>query len=49
MNRRERIKLKSLKGLTLFTFRSIFYTYKSQTTESKENTQVFFIVSEKTF
>ena len=35
--------LKSPKGLALFTFISIFFTYKSQTNESKENTQFFFI------
>ena len=37
------IKLKSLNTLALFTFTSIFFTYKSQTNESKENTEFFFI------
>ncbi len=37
------IKLKSHKELALFTFISIFFTSKSQTNESKENTQFFFI------
>jgi len=37
------IKLKSPKELALYTFISIFFTYKSQTNESKENTQFFFI------
>ena len=35
--------LKSPKGLALFTYTGIFFTYKSQTNESKENTQFFFI------
>ncbi len=34
-------KLKSPKGLALFTYTGIFFTYKSQTNESKENTQFF--------
>ena len=37
------IKLKSPKELALFTFISIYFTYKSQTNDSKENTQTFFI------
>ena len=36
-------KLKSPKGLALFTYTGIFFTYKSQTNESKENTHFFFI------
>ncbi len=36
-------KLKSLKGLALYTFISIFFTYKSQTNESYENTRFSFI------
>ena len=43
MKRSGLIKLKSPKGLTLFTFISIFFTYKSQTDESKENKPFFFI------
>ena len=37
------IKLKSQNGLALFTFIGIFFTYISQTKDSKENTQFFFI------
>ena len=37
------IKLKSPGVLALFTFISIFFTSKSQTNDSKENTQFFFI------
>ncbi len=37
------IKLKSLKGLALFTFKSIFFTYKLQTNDARENTQFIFI------
>ena len=36
-------KLKSPKGLALFTYTGIFFTYKSQTNDSKGNTQLFFI------
>ena len=34
-------QLKLPKGLTLFTFISKFYTYGSQTNESKENMQIY--------
>ena len=44
INKRKRFnKLKSPKELALFTFIGIFFTYKSQTNYSKENTQFFFI------
>ena len=36
-------KLKSPKGLALYTYTGIFFTYKSQTNESKENTHFFFL------
>ena len=42
----ERIQLKSLKVLFLFTFIGIFCTYKSQTTLSHDIAHVFYIGSE---
>ncbi len=39
--RKHLLKLKSQKGLALFTFISIFFIYKSHTNESKEKPSVF--------
>ena len=40
---KDRIKLKSLNGLTFITCESLFYTFKSQIVELKVNSQSFFI------